>query len=159
MRTTARLTSNSRASSRISTELRDVFIISLIKIYPTIGSAIEDPPQVKETTIDYIDSNNPVKEWIEENYKIGLNVEDKKFWIESGDLRRQFCSDTNTPDSAMSSERFKSLLTMLGVKQKRMGNKFKSHTWDEYSKIWKETERKSGMFWMGICSLEAQWMA
>ena len=142
-----------------STELRDVFIISLIKIYPTIGSAIEDPPQVKETTIDYIDSNNPVKEWIEENYKIGLNVEDKKFWIESGDLRRQFCSDTNTPDSAMSSERFKSLLTMLGVKQKRMGNKFKSHTWDEYSKIWKETERKSGMFWMGICSLEAQWMA
>ena len=132
-----------------SDELRAAFIHSLIKIFPTIGPLTE-PKAIKELTSDYMDSNNPVKDWIAEHYKTGLDINDKRYWIESGELRRKFCSDTSMAESAMSSDKFKGYMLLLGVQQKRMGNKFSSQVWDEFSKTWIDADRKSGMFWMGI---------
>lgn len=78
-----------------SEEWRNEFILMLWETYKTIAKdkSLPSPTAVKEATDQYFDDNNPIKFWLEANFKM---TADKKDRINSSELLRMYCEDTKT---------------------------------------------------------------
>jgi len=72
------------------------------------------PNSVANATGDYLDGNNPVKAWLNENYDITNNDKDK---IGATELKRTFIEETRTKD--MADVKFKELMSFNNIKNKR----------------------------------------
>ena len=95
---------------------RDEFLIMLTEIYSEIKDLKElpVPEKVREATEGYLDTNNPLKDWLANYYEITKNESD---FILSSELKKNFHSDTRI--EKMGEETFKDLMTMSGVPNKR----------------------------------------
>jgi len=96
---------------------RDEFLLMLTEIYTEIKDWTElpAPSKIREATEQYMDTNNPLKEWLAEYYEITKNESD---FILSSELKKNFHYDTKI--EKMTEETFKDLMTMSGIQNKRM---------------------------------------
>jgi P4 family phage/plasmid primase-like protien len=105
-----------------SIEWRDEFLLMLTEIYKTIkdDKSLIAPDSVNAITNDYIDDNNPVKNWLN-TYYMKTNKETDK--IKSSKLLIQFIEDDN---KQITEKSFNELLEFNGIKKKRFndGNYF-----------------------------------
>ena len=124
------------------TKLRDAFVRMLLDIYPTIAEAPKMTKMVADKTSEYIDGNNKVKAWLWEYYE-RVDAKDKKYWVGSQELRQRFFIDTGMPETHCDKQTFKDHMGYCGVEEKRCPN-FKVKDGDD------ETERKGGMYWLGL---------
>jgi putative DNA primase/helicase len=96
---------------------RDEFLLMLTEIYTEIKDWTElpAPSKIREATEQYMDTNNPLKEWLAEYYEITKNESD---FILSSELKKNFHYDTKI--EKMTEETFKDLMTMSDIQNKRM---------------------------------------
>ena len=99
-----------------SSEWRDEFFLMLTEIYKTVKDLkdLPRPNSVANATGDYLDGNNPIKTWLNENYDITNNDKDK---IGATELKRTFIEDTHSKD--MADVKFKELMSFNNIKNKR----------------------------------------
>jgi P4 family phage/plasmid primase-like protien len=109
---------------------RDEFILWLLEIYNDEVKGIKSlqpPNEVKDATGAYFDDNNPYKFWIEEQFELTKNAEDK---ISANELQRYYCNDRGVekvnPQSlaqglqfnGIERKRFKTGYYYVGIKRK-----------------------------------------
>ena len=99
-----------------SSEWRDEFFLMLTEYYKGVKDLkdLPRPNSVANATGDYLDGNNPVKAWLNENYDITNNDKDK---IGATELKRTFIEETRTKD--MADVKFKELMSFNNIKNKR----------------------------------------
>ena len=132
-----------------STEWRDEFVLMLLDVYKTTKTLVK-PKFISDHTDEYLAENDAVRSWIEENYTTNCDVNDKHYKLPAEDLRKQFISDTNTPPFDMPAAKFKTLMEMNGVPQKRESNAFAGFEWNVDNGCWDTIQRKAGSYYLGI---------
>lgn len=135
-----------------STEWRDEFILMLLDIYKAKKPLVK-PQFIIDYTDEYMAENDAVVSWLEENYTTHCDTNDKHYKLPAEDLRKKFIADTNTPPFDMPAAKFKTLMDMNGVPQKRESNAFNGFEWTEEG--WKDIQRKAGSYYLGIRLKEA----
>lgn len=102
---------------------RNEFILMLLERYATIkdNKDLLMPQEVKETTNDYVNDNNFLKEWLDEYYDITKNEEDR---IKSSDLKNQYLVDMRY--DKIDDRKFKSAMIFnnISIKKTTSGNFF-----------------------------------
>ena len=132
-----------------SSEWRDEFVLMLLDVYKTTKTLVK-PKFISEHTDEYLAENDAVRSWLDENYTVNCDVNDKHYKLPAEDLRKQFISDTNTPPFDMPAAKFKTLMEMNGVPQKRESNSFSGFEWNVNTKEWDTIQRKAGSYYLGI---------
>ena len=132
-----------------STEWRDEFVLMLLDVYKTTKTLVK-PKFIQEYTDEYLAENDAVRSWIEENYTINCDMNDRHYKLPAEDLRKQFISDTNTPPFDMPAAKFKTLMEMNGIPQKRESNAFAGFEWNVDTNEWDAVQRKAGSYYLGI---------
>ena len=142
-----------------SPEWRDEMWWLLIEAYRLLETdGLKIPQCVLEKSKDYMASQNPIKEWLEANYTLGLPREDRRFFIETSHLRDHFI---NTTRNEISAELFKASMEALGQAQKVEKHNFQALRYvseksgDEWIGGWRDAEGRAGRFWMGIKKAKA----
>ena len=133
-----------------SDEWRAEFMLMLLETYRTIGSTMEKPAFIKEHTDEYLAENDAIKDWLVANYRRGLNPADKHYKVLAEELRQAFLSETHTNPAEMSAAKFKTLMEMNGVAQKREGHGFKGFEWDDARREYVEADCRAGSYYLGI---------
>ena len=112
------------------------------------------PTEVVDASTEYMDSQNPIKTWFEANYEVGLDRNDKRFWIESDKLRKRY-ETAERNGNPFDKGRFKA--GMEALKQECLKKKaFTSMRWvyekvgDVWTADWRESTGSDGMYWVGI---------
>ena len=130
---------------------RDAMMLLLLETHASIGDTLAPPPAVLEATEAYMSDNNPLKAWLDERYDVhAQQLDDRKFWRSSTELRDAFLEDTRTAASDMHTSKFASLMRVLGFKQHRMGNAFERAVWQAYSESYVAVRAPSGVYWQGL---------
>jgi hypothetical protein len=97
---------------------------------------------------------------LEANYTLGLPKHDKRFWVESSLLRKQFIDMTRNEIGA---DKFKASMEALIGKEslKKASHDFKAIRYqsrkvgDEWVSGWEEAEAKAGKYWVGMKKAKA----
>jgi len=99
-----------------SDEWRNEFILMMTETYKEIKELknLPVPSRVAEATGDYIDDNNPVKDWLNKFYTI---VSDEKKTIGSSDLKKAYMADNGLEKCGDNT--FKNLMSFNNIKTKR----------------------------------------
>lgn len=132
------------------TGLRDELALMLMEVFPTIGQTLEKPPMVKARYDEYMGANNPVLEWLTENYVWNLDPKDKRFRINASELRARFIAAAGSDRGPISKESFATAMGMCGVEQARYGKAVKGEMWDTLTQQWVEATHKAGTYWVGL---------
>jgi len=130
-----------------SAEWRDEFVLMLLDTYKETTELVK-PKWITDHTDEYMAENDSVRAWLEENYIINLDCNDKHFKMKGEDLRKKFIEDTNTPPFEMKADKFKTLMEMNGVPQKRESNAFTGYEW--MGGDWQEMKMAAGSYYLGI---------
>jgi P4 family phage/plasmid primase-like protien len=133
-----------------SDEWRAEFILMLLEAYRSIGSTMVKPAFIREHTEEYLAENDGIKDWLVANYNRGLDPANKRFKLLAEDLRQAFLEETHTNPAEMPASKFKTLMEMNGVSQKREGHSFKGFVWDEDAGDYVEAECRAGSYYLGI---------
>jgi P4 family phage/plasmid primase-like protien len=140
-----------------STDWRDEFILMLLDVYKNkTTETLVKPKFITDYTDDYMEENDAVRSWLRENYTTNCDMNDKHYILNAEELRKEFIAETNTPPMDMSAAKFKTLMEMNGVPQKRMSNHFTGFEWSTMEKVWFETPRRAGSYYLGIRMKEAE---
>jgi hypothetical protein len=129
---------------------RAEFVLMLLETFKTIGSTIEKPAFVKAGTDEYLAENDQIKEWLLSNYTLNKDPTDRRFKLLSEEVRQQFITETKTQPSDMSAQKFKTLMEMNGVVQKRESHSFKGFEWDEDAMDYVEADCRAGVYLIGL---------
>jgi len=131
-----------------SPEWRDEMFWMLLEAYKEIGlMGLDIPECVKNASQEYMDENNPVKEWLNQNYHINKDAEDRRYCISSTELRNEFQQATN---HNISPDKFKMCMLLCGVKQKKESHPFEAKKYDIHSKEWVQHHYGAGKYWCGL---------
>jgi P4 family phage/plasmid primase-like protien len=135
-----------------SPEWRDELLWLLIESYADVCAAgrLLEPVSVLEASQEYMDENNPVKTWLNQTYVFNLNKNDRRWWVNSTDLKNQYTMETN---HKISPEKFKSYLTLCGCVVEKASHNFGAREYQEDTGAWEEVERKAGRYWVGMRKL------
>jgi len=133
-----------------STVWRNEFIRMLLDKFQTIGSEVVRPKWITDHTDEYLAENDAVRSWLSEHYVTNLDFDDRHYKMRGSDLLVQFLADTNTQPHDMRADKFKTLMEMNGVPQKREGNPFNGYEWNEHEHNWVETRMPAGSYYLGI---------
>jgi len=142
-----------------SPEWRDEMWHLLLEAYVLLGKeGLKAPADVDEATAGYIDDQNPIKDWLEANYTMGLDKDNKSFHIETTALRKQYMDMTKHD---ISTDRFKASMESLRQTQKKHSHDFKCLRWvsemvnDKWESSWKEGVGRAGKYWCGLKRIKA----
>ena len=137
-----------------SPEWRDEFWHLLIDAYRLMeADGLDEPGCVADKSKDYMDGQNPVKEWLEANFQTGLPKHDKRFYIGADVLRTQFVSMTRHDIGA---DVFKTAMEGLGMSQKKESHPWYGMRWvsekfgGDWVSEWKQAEGRAGKYWVGL---------
>ncbi len=140
-----------------SEKWRDELWFLLLEAYTLLQSdGLTIPDSVTQKSKEYLDEQNPVKEWLDANYTTGLPKHDKRFWVESSALRKQFTDMTRNDIGA---DKFKaSVCALLGEDAiRKVGHDFRATRWvskrvgEDWVSGWEENvEAKAGKYWVGL---------
>jgi len=127
-----------------SPEWRDAMFHLLLEAYGQIlEEGIDAPACVLASSEEYMDENNPIKEWLINNYHLDKDSENRKYSIGSNNLRLEYQADTN---HTISPDKFKQCMMLCGVTQKKFGHPFKADGVDyPAGKYWCGLEKKDAM--------------
>ena len=102
-------------SQMSSNAFRDEMILLLIEKYKEVRHLKASPTctAVQEQSKEYLDENNPLKEWLNEYYTIGGENH-----ISARELKNQYLSDTGS--EGIDDRKFSQLLGFNGISKKRM---------------------------------------
>jgi P4 family phage/plasmid primase-like protien len=103
-----------------SMEWRDEMMLMLLETYASIRNLKASPtcPAVEEQSKEYLDENNPLKEWLSEHFIIGGDK-----GIQPRELKSYYLSDTGTEN--IDDKRFKQLLGFNGIYSKKSDGRMK----------------------------------
>lgn len=98
-----------------SAEWRDEFILMMTEVYKTIKDlkSLKPPSSVADASNEYMDENNCLKSWLENNYEI---TKDDKDQIGATELKRQYMEDCRI--EKFSDSAFKNMMTFNTIKWK-----------------------------------------
>jgi len=138
-----------------SEEWRDELWFLLLDAYHLLNKdGLDKPACVIEKTKKYMDKQNPIKAWFDENYTTeGISKTKKAFWIGSDYLRKQFM---NMKSEEISSDKFKGYMEMMGIQSVEPGHQFKCWSYrmkkviDEWVGEWEMVENRGGRYWVGL---------
>jgi P4 family phage/plasmid primase-like protien len=137
-----------------SVEWRNEMWFLLLEAYQLLESdGLGVPRSVIEKSREYMDEQNPIKEWLEQNFTTGLDRNDRRFFIESSKLLESYINQTK---HQMDASRFKASMEMLKIPLKKEGHDFKAMRYvsekcgDEWVSSWKEATGKAGKYWCGL---------
>jgi P4 family phage/plasmid primase-like protien len=105
---------------------RNEFMLMLLETYQSIGLTLQESNFVNGATDDYLADNNTVKIWLEENYIQGM-PQGKQFKLSATELLADFQMRN---ESKMTAAKFKSLMILNGVIQKKENNAFEALKWN-----------------------------
>jgi len=114
---------------------------------------LQVPDCVKDKSKEYMDDQNPIKGWLEANYDTSMDKSDRRFYIESSLLLKQYISQTN---HNMDASRFKALMELLKIPLKKESHDFNCVRYvskkigDEWTSEWEMTTAKAGKYWCGL---------
>lgn len=149
---------------KINIELKDKIIKSeawrnemwflLLEAYKLLNAdGLIVPSAITDATAGYIDDQNPIKEWLEANYTLGLDKTNRSFQIESSWLRKQY---TDMTRNDISVDKFKASMECMKQTLKKESHDFKCVRWvnekvgEEWTGSWKEATGKAGKYWCGL---------
>ena len=128
-----------------SPEWRDEMFHLLLESFKDVKkNGLVAPKSVVDASQEYMDDNNPVKEWLHSNYTLE-NANDRRYGLESAKLLAQFAEDKGFKPSA---EKFKNYMTLCGITLKKESHNFKAHRFNDDG--WAEAECRAGRYWMGL---------
>jgi P4 family phage/plasmid primase-like protien len=137
-----------------SLEWRSEMWFLLLDAYRLLqADGLSVPAEVTEATNGYMDDQNPIKEWLEANYTLGLDKNNRSFQIESSVLRKQFMDMTRQDIGA---DKFKASMESLRQTLKKESHDFTAIRWvnekigDEWVGTWRESVGKAGKYWVGL---------
>jgi P4 family phage/plasmid primase-like protien len=131
-----------------SPEWRDEFMLLLLETYDRLrGKTIHEPQRVLDDSKEYMEDNNPVGGWVMSNYDIGLDPNDRRWWIGANELKDRYIEDTKHQISA---ERFKGGMILCDIEQSKASHDFDTVIYDDYAKSYCDITRKAGRYWVGI---------
>jgi hypothetical protein len=135
-----------------SPEWRDEMFHLLLEAFVRLGKeGLKRPNSIEESTSEYMDGNNPIKDWLNSNYKVGLKQADKRFHLEASVLRDKFNEASGDQNkNVMSAKNFKEFMECCGLKQVKHGHPFTTQRYNEYTKEWEDTECKATTYWAGL---------
>ena len=134
-----------------SPEWRDEMFHLLVEAFVKLRKeGLVRPSAIEASTSEYMDGNNPIKDWLISNYKIGLKQSDFRFQLEASDLRTKYNEANADSKTPMSAKNFKEYMECCGLKQVKHGHPFKAHRYNEYTKEWEETDCKATSYWAGL---------
>ena len=110
------------------------------------------PSAITEATTGYIDDQNPIKEWLEANYTMGLDKTNRSFQIETTVLRKQYMDMTN---QTISADKFKASMESFKQTQKKESHDFTCQRWDDNEGAWKQSTGRAGKYWLGLKKAKA----
>jgi P4 family phage/plasmid primase-like protien len=138
---------------------RDEMWFLLLDAYELLNAdGLVVPTAITDATAGYIDDQNPIKEWLEANYTLGLDKANRSFQIESSVLRKQFMDMTKHDISA---DKFKASMESLKQTLKKESHDFTCQRWvaekvgEEWTASWKEATGKAGKYWCGLKKAKA----
>ncbi len=140
---------------------RDEMFLLILEAYKALEKeGIKPPASVAAQTQEYMDQQNPVKEWLEANFTLGLSKTDKRFWWGSDNLLKQFNAMTGKD---LDSTKFKAAMEGLGQTVKQDKHGFTATRWvmekgdnGKWAGSWVDgTECKAGRYWQGMKKLDA----
>lgn len=136
-----------------SVEFRNELLWLLIESYKdvVVSGRLLEPKEVMEASQEYMDENNPVKTWMTHTYIWNLNKHDRRWWVNSTELKNEYTSETN---HKISPEKFKSYLTLCGCVVEKASHNFETTAYNEDSGEWEDVERKAGRYWVGMRRLK-----
>lgn len=142
-----------------SVEWRNEMWFLLLEAYQLLNAdGLAIPTAVSEASQNYIDDQNPIKEWLETNYTLGLDKANRSFQIESSALRKSYMDMTKHDIGA---DKFKASMESLKQSIKKEGHDFVCLRWvsekvgEEWVSSWKEATGKAGKYWCGIKKAKA----
>jgi P4 family phage/plasmid primase-like protien len=131
-----------------SPEWRDEMFHTLLEAYKhTESGGLNAPESVKVSSQEYMDENNPVKEWLNNTYETNKDAEDRRFQIGSMELKDMFQQATN---HNISSDKFKMCMMLLGVRQKKERHPYNSVQYNEFNQEWEPHQFNAGKYWCGL---------
>jgi P4 family phage/plasmid primase-like protien len=138
---------------------RDEMWFLLLDAYRLLNSdGLIVPSAVTDATAGYIDDQNPIKEWLETNYTLGLDKGNRSFQIESSALRKQYMDMTKHDISA---DKFKASMESLKQSLKKESHDFNCLRWvsekvgEEWTASWKQSTGRAGKYWCGLKKAKA----
>ena len=131
-----------------SPDWRNEMFFLLLEAYRQIkANGIDSPDSVKQASEEYMDENNPVKEWLQTNFHTDKDNNNRQYQIGSNEFRIMFSAETNNNISA---DRFKQCLMLCGVTQKKESHPYKAMRYDADSQAWIQKDCPAGKYWCGI---------
>jgi len=137
-----------------SVEWRNEMWFLLLEAYQLLeADGLVVPRSVMDKSQEYMDEQNPIKEWLEQNFTSGLDRNDRRFFIESSKLLESYINMTK---HQMDASRFKASMESLKIPLKKEGHDFKAIRYvsekigDEWVSSWKEATGKAGKYWCGL---------
>lgn len=138
-----------------SEEWRNEMWFLLLEAYQLLQQdGIAIPDCVKQKSAEYMDEQNPIKEWLEANYDTSMDRNDRRFYVESALLCKQYIQMTN---HQMDSAKFKASMELLKIPLKKESHDFKAIRYvsekgsdGEWVSGWKEAIGKAGKYWCGL---------
>lgn len=125
-----------------SPEWRDEMFHLLLEAYQSIQKdGLIAPTGVKEASAEYMDENNPIKNWLEQNYDCSKDPQNRQFQIGSQALLHAYEGDTN---HKISPDKFKTSMMLCGVTLKK-----ESHPYT-YMVDGQEQSGRAGRYWCGL---------
>ena len=130
-----------------SDEWRDEFMMILLETFKTIGKDLNPPKRVIEATNCYMNDNDVVKGWLEENYTVIKDDTDKKYLLSQKELLEHFYECKPELKVSVGDRKFKQMMELNGLEYIRMKNDFTSLVWSELDNGFKMDKRKAGTFY------------
>ena len=121
-------------------------MLMLLETYQSIGLTLQESNLVNGATDDYLADNNTVKIWLEENYIQGMPQE-KQYKLSATELLADFQMRN---ESKMTAAKFKSLMILNGVIQKKENNAFEALKWNAQTKQYgpEKVKKPAGSYYM-----------
>ena len=132
-----------------SNEWRDEFMLLLIEAFTETKKTgkLCEPTAVLEASKEYMEDNNPVKNWLNANFEIGLDSLNTRYMYSSSELMAMYENDTNHKIGA---SRFKCCMMLCEVRDKKEGHTFDTHRFNPDSGEYDPITLRAGKYWCGI---------
>jgi len=127
---------------------RNEFMWLLMEAYQrVVKHGLKEPAETLEASKDYMEDNNPVGSWLRSTYTTGLDPNNNLWWLSATEVLKAYQEESNHQISA---ERFKGMMILCDMEQKRVSHDFATKVYDDYSKEYHDETKKAGRYWVGI---------
>ena len=132
-----------------SDEWRDEFIQLLIDAAAEIKKTQKlcEPAQVLNASKDYMDDNNPVRNWLTLNFDMGLDVRDRRLMYSASELLDMYEREKN---HKIGPRIFKSCMLLCDLQDKQEPRAFETQRFNPDTGEYEYAMLKSGKYWLGL---------